>query len=89
MSLYYACLTFTGQDIGPQTDWQIAFITVCIVLGEMINANIFAEMAVVLAGMNRKNTVYQEKVDIANSQMKIMKINEKLQMDVIEYLSFS
>ncbi len=53
----------------------------------MINALIFAEMAVILSGANRKHTAYQEKVDLVQAQMKNMKISEKIQRDILEYLS--
>ena len=52
----------------------------------MINALIFAEMAVILSGANREHTLYQEKVDIVQSQMKNMKISEKIQLDVLDYI---
>jgi hypothetical protein len=58
LALYHSCLTFTGIDIGPETNFQTFFLTVVIVAGEMINALIFAEMAVILSGANREHTMY-------------------------------
>ena len=55
----------------------------------MINANIFAELAVILSQMNRKQTFYQEKVDIATNIMKSLKVSEKLQRKIMDYLSNS
>lgn len=63
-SLYHSVLILTGIDVGPRGNLQIGLVTIFTVAGEMINAFIFAELAVVLAVMNRKSAVYQEKVDI-------------------------
>ena len=52
----------------------------------MINANIFGNMAVLLQGINRKISQFQEKLDTANTAMKNMKISEQLQEKVQSYI---
>ena len=52
----------------------------------MINANIFGNMAVLLQGINRKASQFQEKLDTANTAMKNMKISEHLQERVQNYI---
>ena len=64
----------------------MAFGTACIVIGAMINANIFGNMAVLLQGLNRKIAQFQEKLDTANTAMKNMKISEQLQEKVQNYI---
>ena len=52
----------------------------------MINANIFGNMAVLLQGINRKASQFQEKLDTANTAMKNMKISDILQQKVQNYI---
>ena len=52
----------------------------------MINAIIFGNMAVLLQGMNRKASIFQEKLDTANTAMVNMKISEHLQDTVQSYI---
>ena len=52
----------------------------------MINAIIFGNMAVLLQGMNRKASIFQEKLDTANTAMVNMKISEHLQDKVQSYI---
>ena len=87
ISLYHSVLLLSGNDVGPRGDFQvsksrrtfqIAFGTACIVMGAMINANIFGNMAVLLQGINRKAAQFQEKLDTANTAMKNMKISDDL-----------
>ena len=51
-------------------------------IGAMINANIFGNMAVLLQGINRKASQFQEKLDTANTAMKNMKISDHMQEKV-------
>ena len=60
--------------------------TTCILIGAIINANIFGNMAVLLQGINRKATRFQEKLDTANTAMKNMKIPDNLQRRVQNYI---
>ena len=79
-------LLLAGNDVGPRGDIQVAVSTTCIVIGAIINANIFGNMAVLLQGINRKATRFQEKLDTANTAMKNMKIPEQLQRRVQNYI---
>ena len=79
-------LLLSGNDVGPRGDFQVAVSTTCIVIGAIINANIFGNMAVLLQGINRKAARFQEKLDTANTAMKNMKIPENLQRRVQNYI---
>lgn len=54
LSLYHAVLVITGNDIGPRGNDQLFYCTLGVLLGAIINANIFGELAVLLVAMNRK-----------------------------------
>lgn len=58
-------------------------------MGAIINANIFGELAVILATMNRNAALFQAKLDIANAAMKNLTLPEKLQVNVTGFLTYS
>lgn len=78
-----------GNDIGPRGTFQLAFITVLLFAGAIINANIFGNLAVLLQQLNRKATSFQEKVENANSAMKNLEIPENIQESVQRYLNYT
>jgi hypothetical protein len=55
-------------------------------IAAIINANIFGNMAVLLAGLGRKSAQFQENLDTANTAMKNMKLPEDLQLKVISFI---
>ena len=89
MSLYHAVLMLTGNDLGPRGSFQIAFVAIFVTIGAIINANIFGELAVLVSAMNRKATIFQEKIDIANTAMKNLFLPEKLQIRVLGFLTYT
>lgn len=89
MSLYHAVNMLAGNDIGPRGSWQLAFVTVFITMGAIINANIFGKLSVLVSAMNRKATNFQEKIDIANTAMRKMSLPEKVQIRVIGFLTYT
>jgi hypothetical protein len=88
-SIYYSIQMLSGNEIGPRTTLSLVFVSFVIVLGAMVNANIFGNMAVIIQEMNRKAHRFQEKIDIANTAMKNLKIHSELQNKVINYLLYT
>ena len=88
-SLYHSVLMLTGNDVGPRGDAQLIFWSAAVTLGAIINANIFGELAVILATMNRNAALFQAKLDIANAAMKNLTLPEKLQVNVTGFLTYS
>lgn len=89
MGLYHSVLVLTGNDVGPRNSFQLLVISLFITLGAIINANMFGEFAVLLAALNRKATLFQEKIDIANTAMKNMNLPEHIQGRVIGFLRYT
>jgi hypothetical protein len=79
----------TGNDVGPRGYTQTIFVAIIVTLGAIINANIFGELAVILATMNRNAALFQAKLDIANAAMKNLSLPEKLQVQVTGFLTYS
>jgi hypothetical protein len=89
MCVYHAVLMFTGNDVGPRGSFQIAFVSFYVMLGAIINANIFGQLAVILSSINRKASNFQEKFDITTTTMKNLNLPEKLQTKVTGFLTFT
>ncbi|CAI2366862.1 unnamed protein product [Moneuplotes crassus] len=85
-SFYYSVLMLAGNDMAPQGTAQLILSTIFILAASIINANIFGNMAVILQQMNRRNSAFHEKVEIATSTMRNMSIPEHLQNRVQAYL---
>ena len=88
-SIYHAVLMLTGNDLGPREIPQIIFVSVTLTAGAIINANIFGELAVILASLNRKATAFQAKLDTANAAMKTLGLDEKVQVQITGFLTYS
>ena len=58
-------------------------------MGAIINANIFGELAVLLASINRKRTQFQEKIDTANTVMKNISLPDAMQVQVVSFLTYT
>lgn len=78
-----------GNEIGPRKVISLIFVSFVLILGAMVNANIFGNMAVIIQEMNKKAHRFQEKIDIANTAMKNLKIKKDLQQKVINYLLYT
>lgn len=88
-SMYHAVLLLTGNDIGPRGYAQTIFCAMIVTVGAIVNANIFGELAVILATMNRNAALFQAKLDTANAAMKNLSLPEKLQVQVTGFLTYS
>jgi len=88
-SLYHAVLMLGGNDIGPRGEFQLGFVVICLILGAIINANIFGNMAVILSALNRKASLFQEKLETANETMKNLKVPQPIQDEVKSYLTYT
>ena len=78
---------FGGNDIYPKDNLQLAFLALILITAAIINANIFGNMAVLIQSLNRKATVFQEKMEYASETMKNLRIPEKIQDDIKTYLT--
>ena len=78
-----------GNDVGPRGEFQLLFIVIILLLGAIINANIFGNMAVLLSSLNRKAATFQEKLETANETMKNLKVPSAIQDEVKSYLTYT
>lgn len=78
-----------GDELGPRTTRALWLISIILLFGAIINANIFGNLAVIIGEMTKKASRFQKKIDTANTAMKNMKIPGKLQANVINYLLYT
>jgi hypothetical protein len=58
-----------SNEMGPINIEELLFSTVCLLLVNIINANIFGEISILITVFEKKQTNYQEKLDNANTAM--------------------
>ncbi|CAI2361263.1 unnamed protein product [Moneuplotes crassus] len=86
-SIYYSILLLAGNDMMPQGEQQIIFLSIALFAAAIINANIFGNIAVLLQQIYRKSAQFQEKVENATSTMKNLNVPENLSKRIQEYLT--
>ena len=90
---YYVCfyntvLMLAGNDINPVGDAQIFFVVASMMLGAVVNATIFGNMALLILDMNKKADEFQTIIDTSNTAMKIEKMPPDIQSRVVAYLNY-
>ena len=68
---------------------QIIYSIVVLLIGAIVNANIFGNMAVIVQDLNQKASRFQEKIDTANTSMSNLKLPATIQEKVREYLFYT
>lgn len=86
---YHSIILLGGSGIGPRDDSQRINSIIVLLMSAIINANIFGNMAVIVQDLNQKASRFQEKIDIANTSMKNIKLPIKLQKKVRDYLFYT
>lgn len=69
---YNAVLMLNGGETGPRNLTQLQSLSVILLVGALINATIFGNMAVVVQNLNKKSSEFLKKMDTANTAMKNM-----------------
>lgn len=87
--IYNSIIMFAGNESGPRTQFEYFYISVMMISGTLINANIFGEMAVLVQVMTKKQVKFQEQVDTANTAMKNLEIGPEVQQEVRDYFLFT
>ena len=82
-SLYMAVYMLTGAEVGPRTEWERVFAGVAIISGQIFQAFMFGEIAVVISDMNIKSQKISEIQDAAATSM----VNMHMDPDLSEKIS--
>ena len=84
--LYMAVLALGGNEMGPRTELEICYALIVLVSLVLYNAVIFGEMTVLVSEVSKKDSSFQQQVDVANTAMKNMALPKNAQEDVRDYL---
>jgi hypothetical protein len=60
-----------------------------LVVSAIINTHIFGSLAVIIQEFNKKSARFYEKLDIANTTMKNLKLPKRIQKRVINYIIYT
>lgn len=83
---YYAILLIVGNESAPKTTEQTIFSSLVVIMGAIVTAFIFGNMAALMATINKKDSHFQEQLDFVTTTMRSIKLPEEIQNQVIEYL---
>jgi ABC-type microcin C transport system permease subunit YejB len=83
---YYAMLLVVGNEAAPTNNNQMIYASMIILIGYIVTAFIFGNMAALMANLNRKDSQFQEIIDFVSSTMRSIKLPENMQDDVLKYL---
>jgi CRP-like cAMP-binding protein len=87
MSVYHSVLVFGGNDYAPRGSFQLAYAAFSVMIGTILNANLFGQLAVIISAMNLKASKFQEKFDSTTTTMTNLSLPEKLQSKVTDFLT--
>lgn len=71
-SLYTALIFLGGNEVGPRSDLEMWSSTLILMMLAIFNAWLFGDMAVLSEASGRKQSGFQQQIDVANTAMKQM-----------------
>ena len=83
--LYYSVLVIGGNELGPRETSELVYVVMINLIGAIVNAYIFGELAVLLTQIGRKEARYQHVFDAANTAMSNINLDEKLKEEIRTY----
>lgn len=75
---YNAILALCGNDLLPASLTQYVVGSLFLMMGAILQATMFGQVAGIIESMSRKSQAFQEKIDIANTTMKNMHLKEDM-----------
>lgn len=85
---YYTILLIVGNECAPVTFAQTLFASIVMIIGSITTAFIFGNMAALMATINKKDSHFQEQLDMISQTMRSLKLPEKMQEGVLNYLQY-
>ena len=77
-----------GNDCAPVTFAQTLYASLVMMMGAIVTAFIFGNMAALLAAINKKDSYFQEQLDMVSQTMRSLKLPEEMQDNVLKYLQY-
>lgn len=89
LAVYYMIACMGGNELGPKNPLECIIVVILMLMAAIINANLFGEMAFLATVISKKSTLYQGKVDTANTAMKNIHVDNETSEGVREYFLFT
>lgn len=84
---YHGMWLLKGNEVGPRDTEAAMLAAISIILGSLITAILFGEMAVLMSNLNRKATQFQSILDSTLTTMKHMKLPKALSDKILDYIT--
>lgn len=88
-SFYYMIACFGGNEMGPLNPLECIYIILMMVFAAIINANLFGEMSFLMTVVSKTQMEFQLKVDVANTTMHNINLENKVQEEIRQYFRFT
>jgi hypothetical protein len=85
-SFHVAVMCFTGNEMFPKTNFELALASFFIFIAYMTNAYLFGEMAVLVRIIIRKERYYSKQLDESNRAMENILMPKVIQEQIHDYL---
>ncbi|OQS01471.1 Voltage-gated Ion Channel (VIC) Superfamily [Achlya hypogyna] len=85
LSYYYTLTAVYGQSITLQTDEEYAFSTVVIVMGSLLIALVYGNVAVLVSNFYDDQNSYKHKMESLFASMELMRLPRELQRRIVSY----
>jgi hypothetical protein len=79
-SLYHAVYMWAGVEINPQSNLEMFYLILVIIVGSIIRAVLFGKMAILMSGLNKDSARISAILDTVSTSMKNMLLPEALQL---------
>lgn len=87
--VFYNCiLLILGNEISPVTFVQTLYASMVMITGAIVTAFIFGNMAALMAVINKKDSYFQEQLEMVSQTMRSLKLPEEMQDNVLKYLQY-
>jgi len=86
-SLYMSVYMMAGAEIGPRTEWERIFAGAAVLCGQLFQAYMFGEIAVVMFDLSRKTGRLAEIQDAMTTTMANIRLSTKLQRKIVMFLT--
>jgi hypothetical protein len=84
---YHGMWLLKGNEVGPRDTESAMLGAICIILGSLITAILFGEMAVLMSNLNRRSTQFQSILDSTLTTMENMKLPKQLAHKILDYVT--
>jgi hypothetical protein len=68
--MYTSVMLFGVNEVAPREEYELALISIFMLISAMFNAVVFGTMAVLVQEISKKTIEFQDKLDTANTAMK-------------------